>query len=400
MPTAPAMPPIAASTGTIERRRSRSSPRSNSRRASRPTTKKKNVIRPLFTHSRSVRSSPSPPTRIETTVPQSALVGRARRRSPRRAPRARRRAARPRRPSRCAGTAAAASACSAPTRCARSAAPPAGRVQGLGHAACLPAAAAGPVGYGRPRVSTTGVTPGCAAGSSPGAVSGVAARSQRYGETGVAAARVELEVEVRMQPVGVAGVADVPDQLAGLHLLAVGQARARRTCPRRTSRGCRCASSRRCSGGCRGRSCRSCRRGRACSRRSPSFVQKTTLPASTATTGALRSARMSLPSCTPCPRGSPKSSEYETLPTIGKMSTGTAPRADGWPSAGAANTVAASTIAAARVRRMLRAVSRCAVMAWERQGAKGGTLAEVSVGSHPTAAGSLVRGIRLETRDL
>ena len=46
--------------GSARRRRSRSSPRSNSRRASRPSTKKKNVIRPLFTHSRSVSWIPRP----------------------------------------------------------------------------------------------------------------------------------------------------------------------------------------------------------------------------------------------------------------------------------------------------------------------------------------------------
>jgi hypothetical protein len=50
------MPPTDASNGSTSRRRSRKSPRSNSRRASRPSTKKKNVISPLFTHSRSVSS--------------------------------------------------------------------------------------------------------------------------------------------------------------------------------------------------------------------------------------------------------------------------------------------------------------------------------------------------------
>ena len=43
------MPASAARSGRTNRRRSRSSPRSNSRRASSPTTKKKNVIRPLLT---------------------------------------------------------------------------------------------------------------------------------------------------------------------------------------------------------------------------------------------------------------------------------------------------------------------------------------------------------------
>ena len=49
MAIAVAIPPIAASTGRAKRLRARSSPRSNSRRASRPTTKKKKVISPLLT---------------------------------------------------------------------------------------------------------------------------------------------------------------------------------------------------------------------------------------------------------------------------------------------------------------------------------------------------------------
>src|SRR3954451_18519493 len=52
------MPPADASHGSTHPRRSRKSPRSNSRRASRPSTKKKNVISPLFTHSRNVSSTP------------------------------------------------------------------------------------------------------------------------------------------------------------------------------------------------------------------------------------------------------------------------------------------------------------------------------------------------------
>jgi hypothetical protein len=43
------MPPTDASNGSTKRRRSRKSPTSNSRRASRPSTKKKNVNSPLFT---------------------------------------------------------------------------------------------------------------------------------------------------------------------------------------------------------------------------------------------------------------------------------------------------------------------------------------------------------------
>jgi hypothetical protein len=65
------MPPIPASSGNANRRRSRSSPRSNSRRASSPRTKKKNVIRPLFTHSRSSRETPDPPKSIESVFSQS-----------------------------------------------------------------------------------------------------------------------------------------------------------------------------------------------------------------------------------------------------------------------------------------------------------------------------------------
>ena len=53
-----------------DRRRSRSSPRSNSRRASRPTTKKKNVISPLFTHSRRSSDTPVPPTDRERRRPR------------------------------------------------------------------------------------------------------------------------------------------------------------------------------------------------------------------------------------------------------------------------------------------------------------------------------------------
>ena len=47
---------------------SRSSPRSNSRLASSPSTKKKNVISPLFTHSRSSSATPAPPRSIASMV--------------------------------------------------------------------------------------------------------------------------------------------------------------------------------------------------------------------------------------------------------------------------------------------------------------------------------------------
>src|SRR3954451_12611520 len=62
------MPPLPASIGSANRRRSRSSPRSNSRRASRPTTKKKNVIRPLFTHPRRSSATVWRPTSIDSVV--------------------------------------------------------------------------------------------------------------------------------------------------------------------------------------------------------------------------------------------------------------------------------------------------------------------------------------------
>ena len=62
------MPPSAASSGSANRRRSRSSPRSNSRRASSPRTKNANVIRPLFTHSRSGSDTPAPPRLIDSIV--------------------------------------------------------------------------------------------------------------------------------------------------------------------------------------------------------------------------------------------------------------------------------------------------------------------------------------------
>ncbi len=65
------MPLIAATIGSAKRRRSRSSPRSNSRRASSPTTKKKNVIRPLLTHSRRCSATPDPSTSIESVVSQT-----------------------------------------------------------------------------------------------------------------------------------------------------------------------------------------------------------------------------------------------------------------------------------------------------------------------------------------
>src|SRR3954447_4549342 len=71
MPTDATTPAAPATTGSAKRRRSRSSPRSNSRRASRPTTKKKNVIRPLFTHPRRSSATVWPPTSIDSVVSHS-----------------------------------------------------------------------------------------------------------------------------------------------------------------------------------------------------------------------------------------------------------------------------------------------------------------------------------------
>src|ERR671919_2411897 len=52
-------------------------------------------------------------------------------------------------------------------------------------------------------------------------------------------------------------------------------------------------------------------------------VWNLTVPASAATARARRGAMMSLPSCAPLPRASPKSSPYEDGPTTGKISRGT-----------------------------------------------------------------------------
>ncbi len=65
------MPPSAASTGTAIRLRSRSSPMSNSRLASSPTTRKKNVIRPSLTQWRRSVETLAPPRWIERFVVQT-----------------------------------------------------------------------------------------------------------------------------------------------------------------------------------------------------------------------------------------------------------------------------------------------------------------------------------------
>jgi hypothetical protein len=72
MATGTTSPPRPAATGSASRRRSRSSPMSNSRRASRPKTKKKNVISPLFTHSRRSSDTPLPASRTDSRAPQTA----------------------------------------------------------------------------------------------------------------------------------------------------------------------------------------------------------------------------------------------------------------------------------------------------------------------------------------
>ena len=64
------MPPIEASATTDSRARSRSAPMSNSRLASRPTTRKKNAIRPSLTHSRRSSEIPPSPIWIDTVVAQ------------------------------------------------------------------------------------------------------------------------------------------------------------------------------------------------------------------------------------------------------------------------------------------------------------------------------------------
>ncbi len=71
MPIGRSMPTTPAAAGRMNRRRSRRSPRSNSRRASSPTTRKNSVISPLFTHSRRVRSTLIPPSRTDSSVPQN-----------------------------------------------------------------------------------------------------------------------------------------------------------------------------------------------------------------------------------------------------------------------------------------------------------------------------------------
>src|SRR4051812_13636354 len=65
------MPPSAPTTGIATRERSRSCPRSSSRRASSPTTRKNSVISPEFTQPRRSIVTPESPRRIESTVRQN-----------------------------------------------------------------------------------------------------------------------------------------------------------------------------------------------------------------------------------------------------------------------------------------------------------------------------------------
>src|SRR3954453_12833469 len=69
--TGSAIPPSAATTGIETRERSRSWPRSSSRLASRPTTRKNSVIRPWLTQSRRSIAIAWSPTRIDSTVRQN-----------------------------------------------------------------------------------------------------------------------------------------------------------------------------------------------------------------------------------------------------------------------------------------------------------------------------------------
>ncbi len=64
------MPPSAATTGIAMRLRSRSCPRSSSRLASSPTTRKNSVMRPWLTHSRRSIAMPESPMRIDIWVVQ------------------------------------------------------------------------------------------------------------------------------------------------------------------------------------------------------------------------------------------------------------------------------------------------------------------------------------------
>ena len=65
------MPPSPARNGSATRLRTRSSPMSNSRRASSPTTRKNSAISPEFTNWRRSMTTPELPTRKESCVAQN-----------------------------------------------------------------------------------------------------------------------------------------------------------------------------------------------------------------------------------------------------------------------------------------------------------------------------------------
>ena len=71
MATGTAIPASPASSGSASLLRTRSSPTSNSRRASSPTTRKNSVISPVFTHSRTSRDTPEPPIVTDSGVAQN-----------------------------------------------------------------------------------------------------------------------------------------------------------------------------------------------------------------------------------------------------------------------------------------------------------------------------------------
>ena len=71
MATGTIMPPRPTTSGSVSRLRSRSSPMSNSRRASSPTTRKKNVIRPEFTQPCRSSDRPMLPMVTDSRVDQT-----------------------------------------------------------------------------------------------------------------------------------------------------------------------------------------------------------------------------------------------------------------------------------------------------------------------------------------
>ncbi len=72
MPIGTIMPPSPITSGSTSRARSRSSPMSNSRRASRPATRKKNVISPEFTQPCRSSDSTAVPKCTDSSVPHHA----------------------------------------------------------------------------------------------------------------------------------------------------------------------------------------------------------------------------------------------------------------------------------------------------------------------------------------